>query len=408
MNILFLLFALVAHAAPKAPDIPPDAPTSMYRAALGARLLVAQDDGLDAIVQLGERNLAWLNHINSLRPGGDKLSLTSKATQTGIPIDAPKEYNPELVQKKLADLKPKIPAVMQEVLFDNKPFTDTPPVALDDYLTASRELDKVYQTGLRWRMMSGYLDYLAGRRHDDLRGWYFLSRLENRADKLKNLKSQSQDLQKNARDWLVGMCFNADNGDDISACQNSVDAMIKNGSDLEDYYEEKAPISAEIFSGYFTIPEGVARPEIRFEDGAQSRLIAPFTDPVKPEVRSFLQDNIQDEWRFQNWHLELPFSTADALPHVEFQPGVVPHVNQIGGDTIILNATQPLTEYDAQWTIRHEFGHVLGFPDCYVEFYEKERNVIVNYQFDVDNLMCSRRGHIQERHVAELKRIYTK
>ena len=82
--------------------------------------------------------------------------------------------------------------------------------------------------------------------------------------------------------------------------------------------------------------------------------------------------------------------------------------NRVGGDTIVMNATQPLTEYDAQWTIRHEFGHVLGFVDCYVEFYESERNVIVNYQFDVENLMCSRRGHIQQRHVDELQRAYAK
>ena len=135
-------------------------------------------------------------------------------------------------------------------------------------------------------------------------------------------------------------------------------------------------------------------------------MVAPFQDPGSDDVRNFLKTNIEDEWRFNNWHLELPFTGNSEAPHVVFLPGVTPHVNGIGGDEITMNSSQPLTEYDAQWTIRHEYGHVLGFPDCYVEFYERERNVIVNYQFDIDNLMCSRRGHIKATHLAELKRVY--
>jgi hypothetical protein len=336
------------------------------------------------------------------------LSLTSKATQNGIPIDKPSEYNPTLIQTKLTALKPKIPAAMQAVLFNNQPFTDQPPVTLDDYLTASRELDRVYQTGLRWRMMSGFLPYLSDRRHEDVRGWYFLSRDPDRATKLRDFAHQTPEYQATAQTWLIGICFNNDQTDTITTCRKEVQSLINTKRDLEVYYEAKAPAAKAIFDSYFTIPEGVARSEIQFQAQPQPKLTVPFTDPATPEVRSFLQDNIQDEWRFKTWHLELPFSAAGNLAHVEFVPGVVPHVNALGGNTITLNSTQPLTEYDAQWTIRHEFGHVLGFPDCYVEFYESERNVIVNYQFDIDDLMCSRRGHIQERHVSELQRVYTK
>ena len=406
----FLLLTSIATAAPKGsvPDLPPDAPSSMYRSLLGGRLLRTAGDGLDPIVQLGERNLAWLNHINSRRPDGDKLSLTSKDSQRGIPIDKPSEYNPELIRKRLEDLKPLIPEAMRKVLFDNAAFTDTPPVALEDYLTASRDLDRVYQFALRWRMMSSWLGWLGENRHNDLRGWYFLSRLEGRAEKLKNYAKLEEKLRAQIRTWLAGMCFNTDDADTIDDCFSLVDKKFADGEDLEAYYTQRAPISEQIFRNYFTIPNGAPRSEIRFVAGEQARIVAPFLDPGKDDVRSFLQVNIQDEWRFGNWHLELPFVSGGAVPRVEFLPGVTPHVNGLGGNTITMNATQPLTEYDAQWTIRHEYGHVLGFPDCYVEFYEAERNVIVNYQFDIDNLMCSRRGHIQEKHVLELQRVYSK
>lgn len=40
--------------------------------------------------------------------------------------------------------------------------------------------------------------------------------------------------------------------------------------------------------------------------------------------------------------------------------------------------------------LAHEFGHVLGFPDCYIEFFNKSTNTLTYYEADnSDNLMCS-------------------
>ena len=95
------------------------------------------------------------------------------------------------------------------------------------------------------------------------------------------------------------------------------------------------------------------------------------------------------------------------MAKLEFEPGTTPHVNG-AGDTITMDANQALNEYDSTWTIRHEFGHVLGFPDCYVEFYDEEAGLMINYQIDTSNLMCSRRGHLQDKHFQQLKKHYFK
>ena len=71
-----------------------------------------------------------------------------------------------------------------------------------------------------------------------------------------------------------------------------------------------------------------------------------------------------------------------------------------------MDANSPLSEYNVQWTIRHEFGHVIGFPDCYHEFYDATESTMISYQIDITNLMCSRRGHLQQAHVDELRRVY--
>ncbi len=53
-----------------------------------------------------------------------------------------------------------------------------------------------------------------------------------------------------------------------------------------------------------------------------------------------------------------------------FQKGVTPHVNRLGGNVIIMDAAASIEEYAIRWAIRHEYGHVLGLPDCYFEFYD--------------------------------------
>jgi hypothetical protein len=71
-----------------------------------------------------------------------------------------------------------------------------------------------------------------------------------------------------------------------------------------------------------------------------------------------------------------------------------------------MDENEPLTEYLAQWTIRHEFGHLLGFKDCYVEYYDTGLKAMVNYPLDPTNLMCSRLGHLQPQHLEVLKAAY--
>ena len=82
--------------------------------------------------------------------------------------------------------------------------------------------------------------------------------------------------------------------------------------------------------------------------------------------------------------------------------------NRVGGSEITMDANAPLTEWDVMWTIRHEFGHVLGFTDCYAEFYDSDIGAIVNYQMDISDLMCSRKGTIKQRHFDQMKAAYLK
>jgi hypothetical protein len=96
------------------------------------------------------------------------------------------------------------------------------------------------------------------------------------------------------------------------------------------------------------------------------------------------------------------------MTHIVFKEGATPHVNELAGSEITMDGNRNIDEYSSRWTIRHEYGHVLGLPDCYIEFYDESEGVMISYQLDITNLMCSRRGRLQEKHFDELKRVYLK
>jgi hypothetical protein len=248
-TLLALLLSLTAFAHGNLPDIPPDATSTQYQAHLASHnLQQAADDGLDPILRAGERNLAWLEFINSHLPEKEKLSFTSKETQRGIPIDQPNEYSPSLILKEYNHLKFIYPVELGKVVFEGGEFTKTPPILTDDYITWSRALDRSYQIAARWRTMRGWLPILESRRSSDIRGIYFLSRLENREEKLKNYSSLAADEQARIRDWLISLCLN--NYDSFSTCQARISQMIANKADLNAYYKQREPRSSELYRSF--------------------------------------------------------------------------------------------------------------------------------------------------------------
>ncbi|OYZ23955.1 MAG: hypothetical protein B7Y39_02745 [Bdellovibrio sp. 28-41-41] len=57
-------------------------------------------------------------------------------------------------------------------------------------------------------------------------------------------------------------------------------------------------------------------------------------------------------------------------------------------------------------TMAHEFGHILGFPDCYVEFYDSSEQAYVYYILAENDIMCASKGIVGPSHFSEIKRVY--
>ncbi len=360
-------------------------------------------DEIDNILKVGKRNLDWINLVNANRPANQQLELYSPALQVGIPMDAPREYNEATVLRDYNDLLAELPVAFKEVLlgFDALPITH-PLDSDEEYLTWTRKTDKVYQSASRWKIMEPYLWSLASRSYNDIRGYYFLNEIPNLQEQLQSWNSLSTETQAQYTEWLVLECHN--NQLNKNTCRTNLARFVASNN-VWDFHSSYVGAARKTFESFFAIRN--PRRDVVWDSTSPLLTMLPFLKPESLEVQNWLVDNIEDEWQWNDWKLKLNFVEEDNnTTYVVFSPGATPNVNGLGGNRITMDANRSLYDYSSKWTIRHEYGHVLGLPDCYIEFYDTDRQIIINYQIDLDNLMCSRRGKLQEKHYLELKKNY--
>lgn len=398
-----LVFALVSFA--QASSTLPHWDLEMTGAEY-ARLMpfveIKSADPLQKYLKLGKRNLDWIEHLNARRPDGAKLQLSTPETQGGIPIDQPSESNRALIRERYAVVEMALPAFMREVLIEGAPFLDSAPIGDEEFLLHLRAVDRIYQYASRWLLQEPYLSQYAEYSKGDVRGIYFLRKEKDLDGVLQNWFTLPAARQAELSHWLKGICRNA--ALSVERCARDFADAERLGRIVE-YYRRHLPFAEKTWDGYFALKN--PRSEAEWSSRAPDRFHFPFLDPQDARVRAFLTDNVEDEWKWGKWALAFEFrQDPKGLARIRFEPGATPHVNGLGGDTITMDANRSLEEYSTRWTIRHEFGHVLGLPDCYIEFYDQARGVMVSYQIDITNLMCSRKGKLQELHVQELRKHY--
>ena len=361
-----------------------------------------QADALDPIVAIGTRNLAWLMELNRHRDSAHQISLSSADTEPGFPMDAPREINEKISLQEYADLTSTMPQAIRSVLLGTGPLPIVLPVSEADYIKWGFKTDRVYQMAVRWIMERNDLDQYARLSQTDIRGIYSLDRVTGLGAQLKSWSTLANTVQTQYRGWLIGVCGNQNDRKD---CAAELDQAIASKG-VSEFFDKYASTSRKMYDDFFKLEWN--RQDIVWTQADPKVLTIPFIDPHSPVIASYLQDNIEDEWRMPGWNLRMKFLEGDkkTTAHLQFQKAVTPHV--VPPNLIVIDENQPFTEYDARWMIRHEFGHILGFPDCYVEFYDTDREAMVSYQLDTTNLMCSRQGHFKQIHFDELKRVYFK
>lgn len=410
---LFLFLAMTTIAAKAAPNIPyhldPEMSGAEYRALFDKlekqeRFVskLRAEDPLKIILEQGKRNLDWIQAINAKRDPQHKLELTTPETTRAYPIESPGYSNRKIILEKLATVKNQMPKEMSKVIFGTGPIPHNNPLDDKTFLEHAREMNRVYENASRWLLQEPYLMYYRMYAKNDIRGYYFLSKEDQLEKKLNKWDDLDEQTQKKYSEWLVGECFNTHDLDD---CQSELKRHISSRRVLK-FHTKYVEKSKQTYNEYFDLQN--PRREIVWNYKDPNNMYIPFIKPNRRDVEDWFKSNVQDEWRIEQWALKIDYKDHGKYAKIVFEANATPHVNGIGGDTITMDANRPLNEYIITWAIRHEFGHVLGFPDCYAEFYDDDAEVMINYQLDITNLMCSRRGHLQKLHYTALKDAYYK
>lgn len=360
----------------------------------------SDDPAITRSLKMGERLSKWIARVNASRPMDSAIRLTSPETRRGVPIDKPNVYSPKTIDETLKKILSDLPEAMKLVLTSNEDLPST--LSLDDetFILHARLIDRNYQSAARYKTVNPYRSHYMQSASKDVRGHYYLKENKIDADYLKDVKDIPASQLKLIKEALIRICYNKDSI--YNGCDKKLDEALKK-NELAAFYTKYFANSVSNWNAFFIIPNFAVRKDVAWTN---NHMVVPFNTPKIPKFIPYLQDNIEDEFRFNDWSLKMNFGLYPNGPLLVFETGVVPHVNGLGGNQIVMDSNQPIEEYESQWTIRHEFGHVIGLPDCYHEFYDTNLEAYVNYQLDISDLMCSRAGNMNERIYTELKKVY--
>lgn len=410
MNFLALMLTLVATSAfAHAPHHMDLEMTSEEYAALLKNKSVsekqnikADDPAISSTIKLGARLSKWVTLVNANRPEGPAIRLTSPATRHSSPIDKPNIYSPSIIANAVKTTLSEMPESMREVVTGNAELPTT--IGMDDetFILHARRLDRNYQSAARYKTVDEFRSEYIQAANSDIRGYYYLTQNKIGVAELTDLTIYPATKLEEIKNALLKLCLN--NSKRQSTCKKELDKAVRNNQ-VAAFYTAHFAKGEQTWKDFFVIPSNGRRSDIQW---AGNVAVVPFNTPELPKFIPYLQNNIEDEFRWKDWGMKIEFGQFENGPRLKFVPGVVPHVNGLGGNEIVMDSNQPIEEYESQWTIRHEFGHVIGLPDCYHEFYDVEAKAYVSYQLDITDLMCSRAGNMNERIYLELKKAYAK
>jgi hypothetical protein len=405
VSTLVMFFSVNAHSEEAhLPHLDLEMTGEEYRVLTEPLLLTDDGDPLKTILEIGKRNLDWLSHINASRSPSNQLELSTPGTQRGIPITSPSMSNRTIVQDKWNKVEGDLPDQFMDIVVEGGAFSNALEMSDEDYLKHARLIDGAYSKASRWLLMEPHLSSYAARAENDVRGYYFLKTVPKREAKLLDYQQLQAEEKAQFTQALIGICKNAK--ELFTSCSGLLRSSVSRTGNALEFYNKYRARAERHWNSYFNIPR--TRTDIAWNSQDPDTMTIPFKDPQRPIVLNWLRDNIEDEFQWNDWRLKLEFRSFGGanMTHVEFVPGSTPHVNGIAGSKITMDGNRNIQEYSSRWVIRHEYGHVLGFPDCYLEFYDTTTSTMINYQLDIDDLMCSRKGKFNARHFDNLKSAY--
>jgi hypothetical protein len=262
----------------------------------------------------------------------------------------------------------------------------------------SKEVRWLAEQGQRWESVLCNLDQLKKNKDKDVRDFL----------KLEKNKIVENKLSFRQKEKILGLCERG-NGKN---CAGKINNSTKKETVAWYYHNISKKFKAKVYDKLFSLSSfsKTARKYNCYREDSKIVMTIPSYFPNET-VKNITTTSIQKYWN-DNDRLEIKLDFKNAAgPNtfsIDLHDGNGSFVNSKRPN--VINLSKPYFDsYRGNYAkvvtvIAHEFGHVLDFPDCYVEFYDESTKEKVYYEVEPGNLMCSLgpRAKIPEQYFEEL------
>jgi hypothetical protein len=310
------------------------------------------------------------------------------------------------IETQWAAYKRELPQALSEVLFSNAvlPSQIPPAVSTEDLGKWLRKLKGLKSWCYLWADVEMSPSWYLEKSTEDIRPYLFFKGLSHPKEILSQLTLDHVTTESPLVKALLGLCRHGNYS--IESCLGLLKEHVKHHT-TDKYFDQFWYLAEYWNKAHFEIAPGRKNPLIQVDP--LKRVIEFKVFYIKdPKVRHFIKAQVEDEFKGQNWSSSVTFTRnlKQAVVQVKFTKDKNP---SHGDSTIHLAADEDLDSEIAKWTIRHEFGHVLGFKDCYLRFLDPlNPKQLLYYEMDLSHLMCTMYGKMTPQMNAEIQSVYLK
>lgn len=257
------------------------------------------------------------------------------------------------------------------------------------------ELFHLYNSSLRYEGQKCSINQLISQQKNDLRP--FMKMRNFCTDKeakemcsLETFDSLTYAESEFVKDTTIKLCRTFETNAVNCEAQYHINSENRTIGELVNYYQAK--FKTEKFDKLFSLRDT----HLSFQcsktaEDTTKMLIKVYSRNIPQEELEILTKAVAVEWTRNSFELDIkivnsPGSDVVEITSVEGGTSYVPNNNNR-----LVFLSQSLNLTTKKNVLAHEFGHVLGFPDCYTEFYDNQNKDLIYYEMDKNNtnIMCS-------------------